>query len=62
MPAKIEKVVDAKDKRGGEVTALCFDGEHLYSGSEDGAIAVRKKECNYCSKLFEVFVILTNLV
>lgn len=43
MPGKVEKVVDAKDKRSGEVTCLCFDGEHLYSGSEDGAITVRMK-------------------
>lgn len=41
MPAKVDLVSDAKHKQGGEVTALCFDGEHLYSGSEDGVINVR---------------------
>lgn len=41
MVAKVDAVCDAKHKHGGEVTALCFDGEHLYSGSEDGVITVR---------------------
>lgn len=43
MPAKVDLVIDTKDKRAGEVTALCFDGEHLYSGSEDGSVSVSRK-------------------
>lgn len=43
MPAKVELVTDAKHKRGGGVTCLCFDGEHLYSGSEDGVVTVSSK-------------------
>lgn len=43
MVGIVEAVIDVKHKRGGEVTALCFDGEHLYSGSEDGTVTVSRK-------------------
>lgn len=43
MVATVELVIDTEHKRGGEVTALCFDGEHLYSGSEDGIVTVSNK-------------------
>lgn len=42
MAAKVDVVCDAKHKQGGEITALCFDGERLYSGSEDGVITVSR--------------------
>lgn len=41
MVAKIDLISEANHKHAGECTALCFDGEHLYSGSEDGVINVR---------------------
>lgn len=41
MVAKIDLISEASHKHAGEVVALCFDGTHLYSGSEDGAINVR---------------------
>lgn len=41
MVAKIDLISETSHKHAGEVTALCFDGEHLYSGSEDGVINVR---------------------
>lgn len=39
----VDMVSDAKHKRAGEITALCCDGEHVYSGSEDGAVTVSRK-------------------
>lgn len=42
MVAKIDVISEASHKHVGEVTALCFDGENLYSGSTDGVINVRK--------------------
>lgn len=44
MVAKIDLISETSHKHAGEVTALCFDGEHLYSGSEDGVINVRTIE------------------
>lgn len=41
MVAKIDLISEASHKHAGEVTALVFDGEHLYSGSADGVISVR---------------------
>lgn len=41
MVAKIDLISEASHKHAGEVIALAFDGEHLYSGSEDGVISVR---------------------
>lgn len=41
MVAKIDLISEASHKHAGEVVALAFDGEHLYSGSEDGVISVR---------------------
>lgn len=43
MVGIVEAVIDDKHKRAGEVIALCFDGEHLYSGSEDGIVTVSRK-------------------
>lgn len=42
MVAKIDVIGEASHKHAKEVTSLAFDGEHLYSGSEDGVINVRK--------------------
>lgn len=44
MVARIDIISEASHKHAGEVTALAFDGEHLYSGSADGVITVRKFE------------------
>lgn len=41
MVAKIDLISEASHKHAGEVNALAFDGEHLYSGSADGVISVR---------------------
>lgn len=41
MVAKIDLISEASHKHAKDITALCFDGEHLYSGSEDGVINVR---------------------
>lgn len=41
MVAKIDLISEASHKHAGEVTALVFDKEHLYSGSADGVINVR---------------------
>lgn len=41
MVAKIDLISETSHKHAGEVVALCFDGQHLYSGSEDGVINVR---------------------
>lgn len=42
MVAKIDLIGETSHKHAGEVTALCFDGEHLYTGSQDGVINVSK--------------------
>lgn len=42
MVATIDIISEAGHKHAGEVTALVFDGEHLYSGSADGVISVRE--------------------
>lgn len=47
MVAKIDLISEENHKHVGEVTALCFDGEHLYSGSEDGVINVRNNLCTF---------------
>lgn len=40
MVAKIDLISEVSHKHAGEVTALAFDGDHLYSGSADGVITV----------------------
>lgn len=41
MVATVDVISEASHKHAKEVTSLAFDGEHLYSGSEDGVINVR---------------------
>lgn len=39
--AEIDLTSEASHKHASEISALCFDGEHLYSGDQDGVIHVR---------------------
>lgn len=47
MVAKIDIISEASHKHAGEITSLCFDGEHLYSGSVDGVINVWNKDLKF---------------
>lgn len=58
MVATVELVSDASHKHAGEVTALAFDGTHLYSGSADGVISVRKSYI--VSSIFTILDVKTN--
>lgn len=55
MVAKIDLISEANHKHTKEVTALCFDGEHLYSGSEDGVINVRHLKISTFSNNLRLF-------
>lgn len=52
MVATVDLICEASHKHAGEVTALCFDGEHLYSGSSDGVINVRNPKSESKNQLF----------
>lgn len=52
MVAKIDLISEASHKHAGEVIALAFDGEHLYSGSEDGVISVRNLDDFFCDFMY----------
>lgn len=54
MVAKIDVISEASHKHAGEVTALVFDGDHLYSGSADGVISVRNFDGFYFENHFTV--------
>ncbi|XP_055304436.1 uncharacterized protein LOC129569544 [Sitodiplosis mosellana] len=47
MVAKIDLISEASHKHAGEVTALAFDGDHLYSGSADGVINMWSKDLQF---------------
>lgn len=56
MVAKIDLISEASHKHAKDITALCFDGEHLYSGSEDGVINVRLfKNFKILEKFTDIF-------
>lgn len=52
MVAQVDIISDAGHKHAGEVTALAFDGEHLYSGSSDGVISVRQFKLFFFLRFF----------
>lgn len=52
MVAKIDLISEASHKHAGEVISLAFDGEHLYSGSEDGVISVRNLDDFFCDFMY----------
>lgn len=51
MVAKIDVISEASHKHAGEVVALAFDGEHLYSGSADGVINVWDKDLKFAREI-----------